>query len=116
MAPVAALIVVRPCIEVNAVEGDSLDADAQDQETGTHFSIEAVLVHAEIGGGVAHADKAGQRRGVHSEARGLWAHLRRRAAAGKQRQLRIANRKLRAHAWCSRCAVLTAQGRVVTHG
>lgn len=29
MAPVAALIVVRPCIEVNAIEGDSLDANAQ---------------------------------------------------------------------------------------
>ena len=53
MAPVAALIVVRPCIEVNAVEGDSLDADAKGEDAGAHFAVEAVLVHAEIGGGVA---------------------------------------------------------------
>jgi len=83
MAPVAALIVVRPGIEVNAVEGDSLDADAHDRHARTHFPVEAVLVHAEIGGGVAHADEAGQRRGMRWRARGLWAHLRRTAAAGK---------------------------------
>jgi hypothetical protein len=29
MAPVAAFIVVRPCIEVNAIEGDALDADTE---------------------------------------------------------------------------------------
>ena len=59
MAPVAALIVVRPCIEVNAVESDSLNADAQSGDVRAHFPVEAVLVHAEIGGGVAHADEAG---------------------------------------------------------
>ena len=64
MAPVAALIVVRPCIEVNAVEGDSLNADAQGEDARAYFPVEAVLVHAEIGGGVAHADQAGQRRGL----------------------------------------------------
>jgi hypothetical protein len=53
MAPVAALIVVRPRIEVNAVKGDSLDAYAQGGDARAHFSVEAVLVHAEIGGGVA---------------------------------------------------------------
>lgn len=53
MAPVAALIVVRPCIEVNAIEGDSLDADAESEDAGAHFAVEAVLVHAEIRGGVA---------------------------------------------------------------
>jgi hypothetical protein len=58
MAPVAALIVVRPYIEVNAVEGDSLDADAQGEEARADFPVEAVLVHAEIGGGVAQSDKA----------------------------------------------------------
>jgi hypothetical protein len=83
MAPVAALIVVRPRIEVNAVEGDSLDADAKRGDAWAHFPVEAVLVHAEIGGGVAHADEAGRRRGVRKRARGLWAHLRRTAAAGK---------------------------------
>jgi hypothetical protein len=83
MAPVAALIVVRPCIEVNAVEGDSLDADAKGKDARAHFPVEAVLVHAEIGGGVAHADEAGQRRRVRKRARGLGPFLRRTAAAGK---------------------------------
>jgi hypothetical protein len=46
MAPVAALIVIRPCIEVNAVEGDSLNADAQRENAWAHFAVEAVLVHA----------------------------------------------------------------------
>ena|SRR5215510_8398920 len=64
MAPVAALIVVRPCIEVNAIEGDSLDADAQGEHARPHFAVEAVLVHAEIGGGVAQSDEAW--RGVRS--------------------------------------------------
>ena len=64
MAPVAALIVVRPGIEVNAVKGDSSDADAKGEDAGAYFPVEAVLVHAEIGGGVAHADEAGQGRGL----------------------------------------------------
>jgi hypothetical protein len=64
MAPVAALIVVRPCIEVNAVEGDSLDAYAQGGDAWANFSVEAVLVHPEIGGGVAHSDEAGWQRGM----------------------------------------------------
>ena len=59
MAPVAALIVVRPCIEVNAVEGDSLDADAESEDAGAHFAVEAVLVHAEVRGCVAQSDEAG---------------------------------------------------------
>ena len=63
MAPVAALIVVRPCIEVNAVEGDSLNADAKSEDAWAYFAVEAVLVHAEIGGGVAQSDEA-CRRGV----------------------------------------------------
>ena len=83
MAPVAALIVVRPRIEVNAVKGDSLDTDSQGQHAGAHFPVEAVLVHAEIGGGVAHADEAGRGRGERRRAGGLCAHLRRTAAAGK---------------------------------
>ena len=61
MAPVAALIVVRPCIEVNAVEGDSLNADAKREDARAHFAIEAVLVHAEIGGGVAQSNEAWRR-------------------------------------------------------
>jgi hypothetical protein len=49
MAPVAALIVVRPCIEVNAVEDDSLDAYAQSEDARADFAVEAVLVHAAVG-------------------------------------------------------------------
>ena len=71
MAPVAVLIVVRRCIEVNAIEGDSLDADAESEDAGAHFPVEAVLVHAEIGGGVAHADEAGRGRGAGSRAGAL---------------------------------------------
>jgi hypothetical protein len=58
MAPVAALIVIRPCIEVNAVEGDSLNADAEGEDAGAYFAIEAVLVHAEVGGCVTQSDEA----------------------------------------------------------
>lgn len=83
MAPVAALIVVRPCVEVNAVEGDSLDADAEGGDAGTHLPVEAVLVHAEIGGSVAHADEAWQWRGLRWSAGGVCARLRRTTAAGK---------------------------------
>ena len=83
MAPVAALIVVRPCIDVNAVEGDSLNADAKGEDAWAHFTFEAVLVHAEVGGGVAHADEAGQGRRIRRKERGLWARLRRTAAKGK---------------------------------
>ena len=64
MAPVAALIVVRPCIEVNAIEGDSLNADAEGEDAGAHFAVEAILVHAEGRGGVAQSDEARLRRGM----------------------------------------------------
>jgi len=58
MAPVAALIVVRPCIEVNAIESDSLDADAESEDAGAHFAVEAVLVHAEVRGCITQSDEA----------------------------------------------------------
>ena len=60
MAPVAALIVVRPCIEVNAVEGDSLDADAESEDAGAHFAVEAVLVHAEVSRRITQSNEAWQ--------------------------------------------------------
>ena len=56
--PVAALIVVRPCVEVKAIEGDSPRADGDRREEGADFAVEAVFVHAEIGRGVAQADEA----------------------------------------------------------
>ena len=51
--PVAALIVIRPCVEVKAIEGDSLRADRDLGEEGADFTVEAVFIHAEIGRGVA---------------------------------------------------------------
>jgi hypothetical protein len=56
--PVAALIVIRPCVEVKAIEGDSLRADRDHGEERADFAVEAVFVHAEIGRGVAQADEA----------------------------------------------------------
>ena len=64
MAPVAALIVVRPCIEVNAIEGDALDANAESEDAGAHFAVEAVLVHAEVRGCVTQSDETRRRRGM----------------------------------------------------
>jgi hypothetical protein len=61
--PVAALMVIRPCVEVKAIEGDSLRVDGDRGEEGADFAVEAVFVHAEIGGGVAQANKARQDRG-----------------------------------------------------
>ena len=58
--PVAALIVIRPCVEVEAIEGDSLRADRDHGEEGADFAVEAVFVHAEITRGVAQADEARQ--------------------------------------------------------
>jgi hypothetical protein len=51
--PVAALIVVGPGIEVKPVESDSLRADGNHIQERTHVAIEAIFVHAEIGGRVA---------------------------------------------------------------
>jgi hypothetical protein len=51
--PVAALIVVGPGIEVKPVKGDSLRPDRNHGKKRTNLAIEAILVHAEIGGRVA---------------------------------------------------------------
>jgi hypothetical protein len=48
MTPVAALIVVRPGVEVNAVERDALYADSDRWNLRTHFPVEPILIHAEI--------------------------------------------------------------------
>jgi hypothetical protein len=58
--PVAALIVVGPGIEVKPVKGDPLGADRDRKEERTNLAIEAILVHAEIGRGVAQPDEARQ--------------------------------------------------------
>jgi hypothetical protein len=76
--PVAALIVVGPGIEVKTVEGDSLRADRDDGEERTNVAIEAILVHAEIGGRVAQPNEARQeRRGLGEMARSPWERTRR---------------------------------------
>jgi hypothetical protein len=59
--PVAALIVVRPAIQVKAIKGDALSANRNRRELWAHIAIKAILVHAEIGWGIAQADEAGQR-------------------------------------------------------
>jgi hypothetical protein len=56
--PVAALIVVGPGIEVKTVESDSLCPDRNHGKKRTNLAIEAILVHAEIGGRVAQPDEA----------------------------------------------------------
>jgi hypothetical protein len=58
--PVAALIVVRPGIEVKTIEGNSLRTDRDCGKEGTHVAIEAISVHAEVGWGVAQANEARQ--------------------------------------------------------
>jgi hypothetical protein len=56
--PVAALIVVGPGIEVKPVESNSLRPDRNHGKKRTDLAIEAILVHAEIGGRVAQPDEA----------------------------------------------------------
>jgi hypothetical protein len=59
--PVAALIVVGPGVEVKAVKGDALRADGDHGKQRTNLAIEAILVHSEVGGRVAQADKTRQK-------------------------------------------------------
>ena len=56
--PVAALIVVGPGIKVKPVKGDSLRTDWNCREGWTNVAIEAIFVHAKIGGRVAQPDEA----------------------------------------------------------
>jgi hypothetical protein len=59
-AALAGSIFVSPGIEVKPIEGHTLLADRNFNQAGTHFRIEAVLVHAEIARCVSKADEAGQ--------------------------------------------------------
>jgi hypothetical protein len=56
--PVAALIVVRPRIEIKPVEGDALRAYRDRGEQRTNIAIEAIFVHTKIRRSVAHANEA----------------------------------------------------------
>jgi hypothetical protein len=55
---VALDIVISPGIEVEAIERDSLLADWDDGDARADFAVEAVFVHAEVGGSVTQADEA----------------------------------------------------------
>jgi hypothetical protein len=62
--PVAALIVIRPGVQVNTIEGDSLSANGDAAEMRpNNIAIEAVLVHAQIGRGIAQANESRQKLG-----------------------------------------------------
>jgi len=50
-------MVVGPCIEVKAVEGDALGSYRDDSYSRTDFAVEPVLVHAEIGRGISKSDE-----------------------------------------------------------
>ena len=50
-------MVVGPCIEVKAVEGDALSSYRDDCYLRTDFAVEPVLVHAEIGRCVTKSDE-----------------------------------------------------------
>ena len=52
-------MVVGPCIEVKAVEGDALCSHRNGHHARTHVAVEAVLVHAEIRRRVAQPDETG---------------------------------------------------------
>jgi hypothetical protein len=54
------LIVIRPGVQINAVEGDALGADGNHRDVRTHVVIEAILVHAEVSRRIAQTDEARQ--------------------------------------------------------
>jgi hypothetical protein len=51
--PVAALIVIRPGIQINPIERDAAMADGDLRDDLTHFAVESAWIHAEIDRGVA---------------------------------------------------------------
>jgi hypothetical protein len=76
--PVAAPIVVGPGIEVKPVESNSLRTYRNGGEERTNLAIEAILVHAEIGGRVAQPNEARQQpRWLGEMARSPWERTRR---------------------------------------
>jgi len=50
-------MVVGPCIEVKAVEGDALRSYRDGGYLRTDFAVEPVLVHAEVERGIPKADE-----------------------------------------------------------
>ena len=66
------LIVIRPGVQINAIERDALRADGNRRDVRTHVVVEAVLVHAEVARRVAQPNEARQ-------------ELRRRSVQGRHR-------------------------------
>jgi hypothetical protein len=66
--PVAALILVRPRVEVKAIKSDSLRADGDGRQARAHIAIETIFVHAKVGGRVAQSDETQQDRRRFGEA------------------------------------------------
>jgi hypothetical protein len=58
--PVAALIVIRPGIQINPIERDAAMTDGNFRDDLTHFAIEATRIHAEINRRVAQSHEARQ--------------------------------------------------------
>jgi len=56
--PVAALILIRPGIQINPIERDAAMADGNLRDDLTHFAIEAARVHAEVDRRVAQSHEA----------------------------------------------------------
>ena len=56
--PVAGLIVHPPMVELKAIEGDSLDTDANLGHAGPDEAVEAVLVHAQVTGSIPQSHDA----------------------------------------------------------
>ena len=66
------LIVIRPGVQINAIERDALSADGNHGDVWTHIVVETVLVHAEVSRRVAQSDEARQElwlRSVHGRHR-----------------------------------------------
>src|SRR6056297_3813149 len=60
--PTAVPIVVRPGVQFKSIKGNALLADGDLRQIAANFPIETVLVHAQVGRGIAKAKESGQRR------------------------------------------------------
>jgi hypothetical protein len=54
------LIVIRPGVQINAIERDALSANRNCCDVRTHVVVEAVLVHAQVSRRVAQSNEARQ--------------------------------------------------------
>jgi hypothetical protein len=54
--------VIRPGVQINAIESNALGADRNDRDVRSYVAVEAVLVHAEISRRIAQSDKAREER------------------------------------------------------